>query len=324
MRVLVTGGAGFIGSNFVDMALTDQFPEISRVLVLDKLTYAGKLSNLSSVIHNPNFEFVQGDICDVGLVNDLAMKVDAIINFAAESHVDRSIENSSEFVRTNVLGTQVLLDAAKIHNLEKFIQVSTDEVYGSILEGSWDESQPLLPNSPYSASKASADLLARAYFVTHGLNVNITRCSNNFGPRQDPEKLIPNFILKLNLDKKVPVYGDGMNIRDWLFVKDHCAGIYLTLTKGSPGEIYNIGGGVELTNLSITQKLLKLAGKGMESIDYVKDRLGHDQRYSVNFAKLGQLGYHPDKNFEDNLKSTYNWYLKEYVTFENQNLEGTL
>jgi dTDP-glucose 4,6-dehydratase len=322
MRVLVTGGAGFIGSNFVEMALTDRFPEISSVLVLDKLTYAGKLANLSGVAHNRNFEFIQGDICDVELVDKLVSKVDAIINFAAESHVDRSIENSSEFIRTNVLGTQVLLDAAKIHNLKKFIQVSTDEVYGSILNGSWDESSPLLPNSPYSASKASADLLTRAYFVTHGLNVNITRCSNNFGPKQDPEKLIPHFILKLNQGKKVPVYGDGMNVRDWLFVKDHCAGVYLTLTKGLSGEIYNIGGGTELTNLDVTQKLLSLAGKGMESVEYVEDRLGHDRRYSVTYSKISQLGYSPDKNFEDNLKSTYDWYLKEYTNYGNQNLEG--
>jgi dTDP-glucose 4,6-dehydratase len=228
MRVLVTGGAGFIGSNFVELALTDQFPEISSVIVLDKLTYAGKLSNLSGVVDNPNFEFIKGDICDVELVNELVERVDAVINFAAESHVDRSIENSAEFVTTNVLGTQVLLDAAKNRKVKKFVQVSTDEVYGSILEGSWDENEPLLPNSPYSASKAAADLLVRAYFVTHGLNVNVTRCSNNFGPKQDPEKLIPNFILRLSRGEKVPVYGDGLNVRDWLYVDDHCKGIYLT------------------------------------------------------------------------------------------------
>ena len=217
MRVLVTGGAGFIGSNFVEMALTDQFPEISSVIVLDKLTYAGKLSNLASVSNSPNFDFIHGDICDVELVDATVGHVDAIINFAAESHVDRSIENSSEFVRSNVLGTQVLLDAAKNHKIKKFIQVSTDEVYGSIPQGSWGENEPLLPNSPYSASKAAADLLVRAYFVTHGLNVNVTRCSNNFGPRQDFEKLIPNFILKLSKDEKVTLYGDGLNVRDWLY-----------------------------------------------------------------------------------------------------------
>jgi len=279
MRVLVTGGAGFIGSNFVELALTDQFPEISSVLVLDKLTYAGKLSNLSSVANNPNFEFVHGDICDVELVNRLVANVDAIVNFAAESHVDRSIENSSEFIQTNVLGTQVLLDAAKNQKVAKFVQVSTDEVYGSIVEGSWDENAPLLPNSPYSASKAAADLLTRAYFVTHGLNVCITRCSNNFGPKQDPEKLIPNFVLKLSRGEKVPVYGDGLNIRDWLYVEDHCVGIYLVLTKGVGGEIYNIGGGTELTNLELTKKLLD-----------------------------SNLGYKPTIEFDSGLAKTCNWY----------------
>ena len=312
MRVLVTGGAGFIGSNFVEMALTDQFPEISRVLVLDKLTYAGKLKNLSNVVGNPNFEFIQGDICDLQLVSDLVSRVDVIINFAAESHVDRSIKDSSEFIRTNILGTQVLLDAAKNHDLKKFIQISTDEVYGSILQGSWDENQPLLPNSPYSASKAAADLLARSYFITHGLNVNITRCSNNFGPKQDTEKLIPNFILKLSQGKKVPVYGDGLNIRDWLFVRDHCAGIYLVLTKGLPGEIYNIGGGAELTNLELTMKLLSLLRIDENRIEYVSDRLGHDRRYSVNVGKIETLGYKSSQNFQYNLQLTLDWYIKEY------------
>jgi dTDP-glucose 4,6-dehydratase len=311
MRVLVTGGAGFIGSNFVEMALTDQFPNISSVIVLDKLTYAGKLSNLAKVSSHSKFEFTLGDICDVELVNDLAGRVDAIINFAAESHVDRSIEDSSEFIRTNVLGTQVLLDAAKKHKVKKFVQVSTDEVYGSILEGSWDEDQPLLPNSPYSASKAAADLLVRAYFVTHGLNVNITRCSNNFGPRQDPEKLIPNFIFKITQGLKLPVYGDGLNVRDWLYVEDHCKGIYLALTKGISGEIYNIGGGTELTNIELTKKLLALMGKDDSYIDFVEDRLGHDRRYSVNCSKIENLGYKPNVAFDNNLKSTLDWYLSD-------------
>ena len=311
MRVLVTGGAGFIGSTFVDMAMSDQFSEISSVCVLDKLTYAGKLSNLASVTNHPNFEFVHGDICDVELVNDLATKVDAIINFAAESHVDRSIENSSEFIRTNVLGTQVLLDAAKNHKVKKFVQVSTDEVYGSILEGSWDENQPLLPNSPYSASKAAADLLVRAYFVTHGLNVNITRCSNNFGPKQDPEKLIPNFILRLSQGKKVPVYGDGLNVRDWLYVEDHCFGIYLTLIKGAPGEIYNIGGGTELTNLELTKILINSFQRDESCIDYVPDRLGHDRRYSVDCTKIQKLGYAPSLNFNEDLSITVKSYFPE-------------
>jgi dTDP-glucose 4,6-dehydratase len=267
---------------------------------------------LSSVSKHPNFEFVQGDICDVELVNSLVANVDAIINFAAESHVDRSIENSAEFIQTNVLGSQVLLEAAKNHKVAKFVQVSTDEVYGSILEGSWDENAPLLPNSPYSASKAAADLLARAYFVTHGLNVCITRSSNNFGPKQDPEKLIPNFILKLLQDAKVPVYGDGLNVRDWLYVNDHCKAIYLTLIRGLPGEIYNIGGGTELTNISLTRKLLELMDKDGSLIDHVEDRLGHDRRYSVNYSKIQSLGYRASPNFEVNLQATLDWFLSEY------------
>jgi len=263
---------------------------------------------LNGVANSPNFKFVQGDICDVELVNSLASNVDAIINFAAESHVDRSIENSSEFIQTNVLGTQVLLDAAKNQKVAKFVQVSTDEVYGSILEGSWDENAPLLPNSPYSASKAAGDLLARAYFVTHGLNVCITRCSNNFGPKQDPEKLIPNFVLKLSRGEKVPVYGDGLNIRDWLYVEDHCVGIYLVLTKGLSGEIYNIGGGTELTNLELTKKLLNFSDRDETFIDFVPDRLGHDRRYSVDHRKISNLGYKPTIDFDSGLAKTCNWY----------------
>jgi len=313
VRVLVTGGAGFIGSHFVEMALTDQFSQISSVVVLDKLTYAGKLANLNKVANNPNFDFVQGDICDPEIVNKIVSNVDAIVNFAAESHVDRSIENSSEFVRTNVLGTQVLLEAAKIHNLKKFLQVSTDEVYGSIPEGSWDENQPLYPNSPYSASKAAADLLVRSYFITHKLNSNITRSSNNFGPKQDPEKLIPNFILKIKNNEKVSLYGDGLNIRDWLYVEDNCFGIYLVLTKGSPGEIYNIGGGNELSNFSLTNILLESMHKTNDLIEYVPDRLGHDRRYSVNYTKLKKLGFIPNTNFKENLINTIGWYLKTYV-----------
>jgi dTDP-glucose 4,6-dehydratase len=308
MKVLVTGGAGFIGSNFVELALSDQFPKITSVIVLDKLTYAGRLSNLDSVIENDNFEFVMGDICNPEIVNSLASQVDAIINFAAESHVDRSIENSYEFVNTNVLGVQVLLDAAKNNGVKKFIQISTDEVYGSISEGSWDESCPLLPNSPYSASKASADLLVRSYYQTHKLDVNITRCSNNFGPRQDLEKLIPNFIERILKNQKLPVYGDGKNIRDWLFVSDHCLGIYCVLTSGMPGEIYNIGGGTEWTNLDLTLEILALFGKGEELIEFVPDRKGHDRRYSVNFNKIKKIGYTTNRNFREDLLETVNWY----------------
>ena len=312
MRVLVTGGAGFIGSNFVEMALTNSFPEITSIIVLDKLTYAGKLENLNSVSKYSNFEFVQGDICNNEIVERLTSKVDCIINFAAESHVDRSIANSRDFILTNVLGTQVLLDAAKKFRVKKFVQVSTDEVYGSIDTGSWDETFPLKPNSPYSASKAAADMLVYAYFVTHGLNVNITRCSNNFGPKQDFEKLIPNFVMKLKHDLKVSVYGDGMNIRDWLYVADHCEGIYLTLVKGLPGEVYNIGGGTELTNLELTHKLLEIFGKSVSSIEYVSDRLGHDRRYSINSKKLELLGYFPKNSFDRSLKTTVDWYLKNF------------
>lgn len=310
MRVLVTGGAGFIGSHFVEIALTDQFPKISSVIVLDKLTYAGKLTNLKSCIENPDFTFIEGDICDPIVVNNIVKETDVIINFAAESHVDRSITSSEEFIMTNVLGTQVLLDAAKNNKIKKFIQVSTDEVYGSIAEGSWDESHPVQPNSPYSASKAAADLLVRAYFVTHGLNTNITRCSNNFGPRQDPEKLIPHFILKLQASEKIPVYGDGKNVRDWLYVEDHCKGIYVVMTKGIAGETYNIGGGTELTNLELTSKLLEILGKDFGSVEFIADRLGHDRRYSVDSSKIQKLGYQASKEFERNLITTIDSYIR--------------
>ena len=307
MKVLVTGGAGFIGSNFVSQFVSGKYPEIAQVIVLDKLTYAGKLENLTDALQNPRFSFVQGDICDFSLVNDLVPEVDAIINFAAESHVDRSIESASEFIRTNVLGTQTLLEAARIHKIEKFLQVSTDEVYGSIESGSWNEESPLLPNSPYSASKAGADLLVRAYHVTHNLHTLITRCSNNYGPRQYPEKLIPLFVTRLLAGQKVPVYGTGTNIRDWLHVNDHCNGIYLTLTKGKAGEIYNIGGGTELTNIALTKELIKLTGFDEDKIEFVTDRLGHDQRYSVDWSKIRRLGYIPSVEFEVGLQATVAW-----------------
>ena len=307
MKVLVTGGAGFIGSNFVSQFVSGKYPEIAQVIVLDKLTYAGKLENLTDALQNPRFSFVQGDICDFSLVNDLVPEVDAIINFAAESHVDRSIESASEFIRTNVLGTQTLLEAARIHKITKFLQVSTDEVYGSIESGSWNEESPLLPNSPYSASKAGADLLVRAYHVTHNLHTLITRCSNNYGPRQYPEKLIPLFVTRLLAGQKVPVYGTGTNIRDWLHVNDHCNGIYLTLTKGKAGEIYNIGGGTELTNIALTKELIKLTGFDEDKIEFVTDRLGHDQRYSVDWSKIRRLGYNPSVEFEVGLQATVAW-----------------
>jgi dTDP-glucose 4,6-dehydratase len=320
MKVLVTGGAGFIGSNFVKMALGSEFPEITGVIVLDKLTYAGSKSNLGNLLDDSRVEFQIGDICDHSLVENVVSRVDAIINFAAESHVDRSIENSTEFIRTNVLGTQILLEAAKKHGVSKFLQVSTDEVYGSILEGSWDENSPLLPNSPYAASKASADLVVRSYFVTHGLNVNISRCSNNFGPNQHQEKLIPNFVLKLNRKEKIPVYGDGMNVREWLYVEEHCRGLYLILTRGKPGEIYNIGGGVELTNMELTRKILRLLGATEDSIDWVSDRPGHDRRYSINCDKIKLLGYAPNSNLDADLRMT----IEDYLHVANKKIASSI
>jgi dTDP-glucose 4,6-dehydratase len=310
MRVLVTGGAGFIGSNFVRMVAGGNFKEISSVQVLDKLTYAGVLENLKDVSSILSYDFSQGDVCDHELVGDLINDVDAVINFAAESHVDRSISGAADFVQTNIVGVQVLLDAIKASGRKiRFLQVSTDEVYGSIEEGSWTEDFPLLPNSPYSASKASGELLARSYNKTHGMDVLITRCSNNYGTHHFPEKLIPLFITNLLEGKKVPVYGTGKNIRDWLHVDDHCRGIYQVLINGTPGEVYNIGGGRELTNNEITRLILEAMGADDSSIEYVKDRKGHDLRYSVDWTKINrELGYEPKVKFEDGLKETIEWY----------------
>jgi dTDP-glucose 4,6-dehydratase len=310
MRLLVTGGAGFIGSNFVRKVFDQTLTGFSRITVLDKLTYAGSKNNLKLVQQEENYSFFEGDILDPKLVNSLLSEVDAVINFAAESHVDRSIQSSAEFVNTNVTGVQVLLDAIKASNREiRFIQVSTDEVYGSINSGSWDENAPLLPNSPYSASKAGGELLARAYHRTHELDVVITRCSNNYGTHHFPEKLIPLFITNLLEGKKVPVYGTGNNVRDWLHVDDHCRGIYAVLMNGRPGEVYNIGGGRELTNNEITTLILHAMGADESSIEYVDDRKGHDLRYSVDWAKINrELGYEPQVKFEDGLKETIQWY----------------
>jgi len=308
MNLLVTGGAGFIGSNFVRRILDGSLPGVSSVTVLDKLTYAGTLTNLSA-LPSDCFEFVHGDICDQELVSALALRNDVIVNFAAESHVDRSITGARDFILTNVLGTQTLLEAARGGGVETFIQVSTDEVYGSIAQGSWTETEPLLPNSPYAASKASADLIARSYFNTYGLDVRITRCSNNYGPNQYPEKIIPLFVTNLIDGIKVPVYGNGLNIRDWLHVDDHCSGIFSVLTGGRAGEIYNIGGGVELTNLELTKKILSLMGKGASFIEQVSDRLGHDIRYSVNIDKISnELGYIPKVDWEVGIAKTVEWY----------------
>jgi dTDP-glucose 4,6-dehydratase len=310
LRVLVTGGAGFIGSNFVRRTLDGTLPGISEITVLDKLTYAGTLTNLSSLPHG-SYRFVQGDICDTELVNRLTKEHDVIVNFAAESHVDRSIEGAKDFVETNVLGTQNLLDAALRNEVKTFIQISTDEVYGTISEGSWREDFPLLPNSPYSASKASADLFARAYYRTFGLDVRITRCSNNYGPYQFPEKVIPLFVTNLIDGKKVPLYGKGLNVRDWLHVDDHCRGIHAVLMKGKAGEIYNIGGGEELTNKELTSTILTKMGKDDSSIEYVQDRLGHDLRYSVSIEKIErELGYKPRVKFNEGIEETIEWYKK--------------
>ncbi len=311
MRLLVTGGAGFIGSHYVRSVLTGAWggAEPTSVVVLDKLTYAGNLANLEPVSGDPRLRFVEGDILDRPLLETLYDDVDAVVHFAAESHVDRSIAGAADFVMTNVVGTQTLLDVALQKGIEKFVHVSTDEVYGSIETGSWDEEQPLEPNSPYSASKASSDLLARAYFRTHGLPVCVTRCSNNYGPYQFPEKVIPLFVTNLIDGATVPLYGEGSNIRDWLHVDDHCRGIHLVLTGGRPGEVYNIGGGTELTNKDLTGRLLEATGTDWDRVERVTDRLGHDLRYSVDITKISaELGYQPQVPFEQGLADTVEWY----------------
>jgi dTDP-glucose 4,6-dehydratase len=307
---LVTGGAGFIGSNFVRKAISENWSGISHITVVDKLTYAGNRENLSGV--NPSdYEFIVADINDSSILKKHISKMDAIINFAAESHVDRSIQNPRSSLESNVLGVQNLLQISRESGLQTFIQVSTDEVYGSITSGSWTEAEPLLPNSPYAASKASADLICRSFFRTYGLDVRITRCSNNYGPYQNPEKLIPLIITNLAMNKKIPIYGDGKNIRDWLHVDDHCKAIYNVLKFGSAGEIYNIGGGKELTNLEIAGIILEKMGKNSDSITFVENRLGHDQRYSVNASKIKlELGFSPNTEFQTGIDSTLDWYLR--------------
>lgn len=311
MRLLVTGGAGFIGSHYVRSVLADSWGlgRVDEVVVLDKLTYAGNLANLEPIAEDPRFRFVKGDIADPEVVGPLISSADIVLNFAAETHVDRSIIGADDFVYTNIVGTQVLLDSVKEFGVEKFIQVSTDEVYGSIDEGSWTEESPLLPNSPYSAAKASGDLLARAYFQTHGLPITVTRCSNNYGPYQFVEKVIPLFVTNLMQGKKVPLYGDGLNIRDWLHVDDHCRAIHLVALDGKPGEIYNIGGGTELTNKELTDRLLKANGADWDSVEYVQDRPGHDRRYSLDHSKIArELGYEPKWNLDEGLAQTIKWY----------------
>jgi len=311
VRLFVTGGAGFIGSNFVRMAILGRLPGLEdvEITVFDALTYSGTLSNLTEVKDSPRFRFIEGDIRDVVAVKAALGNHDAVVHFAAESHVDRSVDDSTIFVETNVLGTQVLLDQALALTIGRFVHVSTDEVYGSIEEGSWDEHQPLLPNSPYSASKASSDLLVRSYHITHGLNTSITRCSNNYGPHHFPEKVIPLFVTNLLDGKKVPLYGDGENVRDWLHVDDHCRGIAKVLLHGRAGEIYNIGGGTELTNKELTHLLLEATGQDESFVQRVADRKGHDRRYSVDIGKISsELGYTPQVSFEEGLAEVVQWY----------------
>ncbi|AWV36040.1 dTDP-glucose 4,6-dehydratase [Paenibacillus odorifer] len=310
MKLLVTGGAGFIGSNFV-LYMLQQHPDYEIVNV-DALTYAGNLENLKAIENNPNYTFVKADITDVTAMDELISQgVDVVVNFAAESHVDRSILEPEVFVKTNVLGTQVLLDAAKKYSITKFVQVSTDEVYGSLgATGLFTEETPLAPNSPYSASKAGGDLLVRAYHETFGLPVNITRCSNNYGPYQFPEKLIPLMISRALADQALPVYGDGMNIRDWLYVEDHCSAIDLVIHKGVNGEVYNIGGNNERTNVHIVNTVLQELGKPDSLITYVQDRPGHDRRYGIDPTKImNELGWKPKHTFETGIKETIQWYL---------------
>lgn len=317
MKLLVTGGAGFIGSNFV-LYMLKQHPSY-QILNVDALTYAGNLENLKSVEGNPNHTFIRADITDAKAMDKLiGQGVDVIVNFAAESHVDRSILEPDIFVKTNVLGTQVLLDAAKKHGVKKFVQVSTDEVYGTLGEtGLFTEETPLAPNSPYSASKAGGDLLVRAYHETFGLPVNITRCSNNYGPYQFPEKLIPLMISRALGDEALPVYGDGLNIRDWLYVEDHCSAIDLVIHQGRNGEVYNIGGNNERTNLHIVRTILEQLGKPESLIKHVQDRPGHDRRYGIDPTKImKELGWKPKHTFETGIKETIRWYLdnKEWWT----------
>jgi dTDP-glucose 4,6-dehydratase len=319
MRVLVTGGAGFIGSNFVRRALNGAYPffDGARIRVLDKLTYAGNTDNLATVIDRPELSFVQGDICDADTVRAAMEGVTHVLHFAAESHVDRSIADGSDFVTTNVVGTHTLLNAAAAAGVERFVQVSTDEVYGSVPTGSSVESDPLLPNSPYSASKASAELMARSFHQTHGLPVVVARATNTYGPYQFPEKIIPLFVTNLTDGIQVPLYGDGRNVRNWIHVDDHCLGLSLVAERGVPGETYNIGGEDECSNLQITELLLDLTGNDWSAVTHVEDRKGHDRRYSVDSSRLrDELGYEPRVGFHEGLDRTVRWYEENRAWWE--------
>ncbi len=309
MKILVTGAAGFIGSHFVRTLLADGYAgwEGAQVTALDALTYAGNRENIP--LADPRLEFVHADVCERDILMDVLPGHDAVVHFAAESHVDRSVLSGDEFIRTNVGGTQTLLAACLHTGVERIVHVSTDEVYGTIAEGSWTEAWPLLPNSPYAASKAASDLLARSYWRTHGLDLSITRCSNNFGPHQHPEKLVPLFITNLLEGLPLPLYGDGLNVREWLHVDDHCRAIYLVLNHGQAGEIYNVGGGNERTNLAVTDLLLELCDADKNVIQYVEDRKGHDARYSLDDTKIREkLGYAPLIGFEEGMSRTVDWY----------------
>lgn len=308
LKLLVTGGCGFIGSNFIHHMMK-KYPDY-HIINLDKLTYAGNLENLKELETNPNYSFVKGDICDPHFVHEVMKHADQVVHFAAESHVDRSIEDGSVFVKTNVLGTHTLLQSALEYKIKRFIHVSTDEVYGSIKSGSFKETDILTPSSPYSSSKAGSDLLAQSYYITYDFPVIITRCTNNYGPYQYPEKLIPLFATNILENKKVPVYGTGTNVRDWIYVLDHCKAIDFILHHGTSGEIYNVGGGNEKTNIEITSKILELLGKDESMIEYVKDRPGHDFRYSLDCSKLMALGWRPEYSFEEALELTVKWYMQ--------------
>lgn len=305
MKLFVTGAAGFIGSNYVRQVLANSDDEVT---VFDALTYAGNLNNLRDLEDNSRYSFVKGDICDRQAVADAMAGHDAVVHFAAESHVDRSIVNPDEFVHTNCDGTNVVCDVARKVEVQRFLHISTDEVYGSIEEGSFRETDALGPRSPYSASKAGSDLIALSYFTTYELPVIITRSSNNFGPYQFPEKVIPLFVTNLLDGKKVPLYGDGMNVRDWCFVEDNCAGVDVVLRNGAVGEIYNIGAGNEVPNRHITDRLLELCGADESSVEYVADRLGHDRRYSIDTSKVEALGWKPKRELEEALEQTVGWY----------------
>ncbi len=314
MKLLVTGGSGFIGCNFIRHMIT-KYPAYD-IINLDKLTYAGNPDNLRDIEKSPRYTFIKGDICDPSAIDQAMKHADQVVHFAAESHVDRSIADSSAFIKTNVLGTHALLEGALKHKIKKFVHISTDEVYGSIMHGSFVETDRLTPSSPYSSSKASSDLLALSYHITHKLPVMVTRCTNNFGPYQYPEKLIPLFVTNLLEGKKVPVYGTGTNVRDWICVLDHCKAVDFVLHNGSPGEIYNIGGGAEKTNIEITDKIIELLGKDQSVIEHVKDRPGHDLRYSLDCSKLKNMGWKPEYSFDEALKNTVEWYVENRPWWE--------